>query len=57
MSKFGIDIRPTSKQLSQGQKNRYIENRQDFPYKNNGTEIGHTIKNEREFNTNIFIFK
>lgn len=57
MSKFWIDIRPTSKQLSQGQKNRYIENRQDFPYKNNGTEIGHTIKNEREFNLiQIFLY-
>lgn len=57
MKKFGIDIRPTSQQLSEGQRTRYIENRQDFPYKNNGTEIGHTVKNENEFNLiKIFVY-
>jgi hypothetical protein len=49
--KLGVDIKPTSKQLSIGQKRSYINNRKNYPYVvDESQEYGHAVASEREYN-------
>src|SRR5574344_512862 len=47
---FGIDIRPTSEQLSIASRKKYINNRVNFPYNKDDSELGHKVSNEKEYN-------